>query len=262
MKRYATLVLLAILTAISLLNVNCSNNSHEDEKEILIYCGITMIKPMSEIADIIEEQENCKITIVKGGSGNLLESIKINQVGDLYLPGSDSYIEIAQEEGFISETVTVGYNQAAIMVQKGNPKNITPDLDNFTSPDYYIVIGNPDSGSIGKETKKILEARGIYNDVINNTRHLTTDSKNLISVLISGEADLVINWYAVSTWPENEPYIDTMQIDEDYAEKKQLIIGLLTTSQYPDIARAFMEYAASEEGQAIFIKYGLQEPVP
>lgn len=46
------------------------------------------------------------------------------------------------------------------MVQKGNPKNITADLDNFKSKDYTVVIGNAESGSIGKETKKFYQEKG------------------------------------------------------------------------------------------------------
>ena len=229
------------------------------KKELLIYCGITMIRPMSEVARVIEDQEDCRIIITKGGSGNLLKSIKTNNVGDLYLPGSDSYIKTCLKEGLVFETVFVGYNKAAIMVQKGNPKGISADLDNLADKKYYVVIGNPNSGSIGKETKKILVKKGIFEKVIDNARHLTTDSKDLVSVLKNKEADLVINWYATATWPESEPFVDVLPIDEKYCTKKKLVIGLLNTSKYPEIARKFMEYASSEKGRNLFKKYGLYE---
>jgi molybdate transport system substrate-binding protein len=262
MKRRAIPVWFVVLTVLFAFITGCGSEEQSGEKELLIYCGITMIKPMSEIADIIEEQENCKITITQGGSGNLLRSIQTNKVGDLFLPGSDSYIKTAMEEGLVSETVHVGYNKAAMMVQEGNPKGITADLENMANSEYYVVIGDPESGSIGQETQKILEAKGIYQEVVNNAHRLTTDSKDLVAVLADKEADLVINWYATSTWPENESYVDALQIDEAYAQKKRLVIGLLTMSRYPDIARKFMEYAASEAGQELFKKYGLQEPIP
>ena len=226
-------------------------------KELLVYCGITMIKPMSEIARVIEAEEDCKIIITKGGSGNLLRAIKVNKIGDLYLPGSDSYIKTCIEEGLVSESVHVGYNKAAIMVQKGNPKGISNDLKNLISPDYCVVIGDPDSGSIGRETKKILERRGIFEQVAANALKLTTDSKDLVNVLRDEQADIVINWYATSTWPQNKPYVDALSIDEQYASKKKLVLGLLEFSKHPDIARKFMAYASSEEGQALFQEYGL-----
>jgi molybdate transport system substrate-binding protein len=254
-----TFILLIVFVVPLLFTASCSNQKQAKKKELLIYCGITMIRPMSEIAEIIAEQENCEIVITKGGSGNLLKSIETNKVGDLYLPGSDSYIQTCLEKGLVTESVFVGYNKAALMVQKGNPKGITADLENLANENYYVVIGNPDSGSIGAETQKILEKKGIFDEVLNNARQLTTDSKDLVGVLVDKEADLVVNWYATSVWPENAPYMDALPIDEEYASKKKLVIGLLSTSQYPDIARKFMEYAASEEGRAIFEKYGLYE---
>ena len=260
MKHFGVFIILVLLFNIALPISGCGT-SEVEKKELLIYCGITMIKPMSDIARIIEKQENCTIIITKGGSGNLFRSIKANNVGDLYLPGSDFYIKKCLKEDIVTDTVFVGHNKAAIMVQKGNPKRITSDLNNFMKKDYYTVICNPDSGSIGKETKKIFEKRGIYKDVLDNVHELTTDSKDLILVLKDKKADLVINWYATSQWPENEPYIDVLLISDDFAEKKKLVLGLLKTSKYPEIARAFMMYAASGKGRELFKKYGLYDVI-
>lgn len=234
-----------------------SFNNTASEKELLIYCGTTMIKPMTEIAKIIEEQENCKVIITKGGSGNLFRSIKVNKVGDLYLPGDDSYIKTGQEEGLISETALVGYNKAAIMVQKGNPLNINSDLENFLNPEYHIHLGNPDTGSIGRETKHIFDKKGIYKEVIDNTCTLSTDSKDLGENLKAKKIDLTINWYAVSVWPEYKSDIDAIAISDEYAAKKKLVLGLLTTAKEPEIAKKFMEYASSKKGRTIFNNYGL-----
>ncbi len=234
-------------------------NQPKPKKELLVYCGITMIQPMSQIASIIEKRENVKISILKGGSGDLLDSIRFNQIGDLYLPGSESYIEESIAEGLVSHALHVGYNKAAMMVREGNPKSIPPSLDALKNPDLYVVIGNPNSGSIGKETKKILAAADIFDEVMINAKELTTDSKRLVSVLKKDEADLVINWYATSTWEENAPFIDAISIDENLAKKKRLMLGLLITSKYPDIAAKFMDYAVSTEGQKIFDRYGLYQ---
>lgn len=254
--RIIPVIFLLVVSAFLLLGCDSRKDS-APQKEVLIYCGITMIKPISEIAEIIETRENCNIIVIKGGSGNLLKSIKTNGVGDLYLPGSESYINTCLTEGLVSQTAHVGYNKAALMVQKGNPKQITPNLENLENKHYYVVMGNPESGSIGKETRKILEKKGIFNQVMNNARKLTTDSKNLVSALKNKEADLVVNWYATSTWDENRPYVDTMPIHEKYARKKKLVIGLLKTSRQPEISKKIMVYAASEKGRKIFDKYGL-----
>lgn len=215
---------------------------------------------MNEIAAIIEEQENIDVIIIQGGSGNLLRSIEINGVGDLYLPGSESYIENAREKGLIVEAELVGYNRAVLMVQKGNPLHLDGDLQNLASPAYYVVIGNPESGSIGKETRRILETEGIFNDVLNNARELTTDSKDLVSVLVEGRADVVINWYAVYTWNNNAEYLDVIPLSPEVAPPKKLILASLTTAHEPELAKLFINYAISSEGYAIFEKYGFAAP--
>ena len=258
MKTYKLSIIVIMAISVGWFSITgCKKSEPQKEKELLIYCGITMIGPMAEIAKVIEQQENCKIIITKGGSGNLLNSIKLNKFGDLYLPGSDSYIKTCLQEGLVSKTADVGCNRAALMVQKGNPKQITPDLDNLMSKDYYVVICNPSSGSIGKETEKILESKGIFKEVQDNASELTTDSKRLISVLKEKKADLVINWYACSVWADNEPYVDALEIDEKYAKREKLVLGILKTSQYPEIAEKFMDYASSEKGKELFKKYGL-----
>ncbi len=206
---------------------------HEDpvpSKELLIYCGITMIHPMREIADIIEEQDDCIIKITKGGSGYLLHAIKENKVGDLYLPGSDSYMQTCISEGLVKETILVGYNKAALIVPKGNPKKLTGDPAQLTNIAYGVLIANPESGSIGRESIKVLDRRGVTDTALNNVIYFTLDSKDITKAIKRGDVDLAINWYATSYWPENKQIIESIVIDEQYAPRKKLLLGLLECS--------------------------------
>ncbi len=264
--RIGSILMIGVLVMVGLLCVAFAGvlrgptPQNTPKRELLVYCGITMIKPIGEIAREIERQENCRILITKGGSGNLLRAIRVNRVGDLYLPGSDSYIETCVDEGLVTETALVGHNRAALMVQKGNPRGIPGCLDCLKDPNYTVVIGDPSSGSIGRETKKALDRRGIFDAVAENAVRLTTDSKDLIKVLKDKEADVVVNWFATCTWPENRPYVDALRIDEEYASRKKLVLGLLRFSRHPDIARKFLAYAASAEGRETFRRYGLHDP--
>lgn len=264
-QKSSTLSIIQLFPFLALLLVftlyGCKQQSSDPglKQELLIYCGITMIQPMLDIAAIFEQQENVKIIITKGGSGNLMKAFLYSKTGDLYLPGSDKYFSTLAKEnpGVILETVHVGHNKAAMMVQKGNPLHIRNDLKNLTKPNYAVVIGNPNSGSIGRETKAILERYGIYDEVVANAMLMTTDSKDLSKLIINKEADLVVNWYAVSTWDENSKYIDTLEIDPQYAAKKNLVIGLLSYSKHPELAKKFMALASSDQGRKIFTRYGL-----
>ena len=226
-----------------------------EKPELLVYCGITMVKPMTEIARIIEKKHDVSVTLSQGGSEDLYESLKMSRKGDLYLPGSSSYRELHLQDGFLGEYVHIGFNQAALMVNKSNPKKITGLSDIFRN-DINFVICSPDSGSIGRETQRILTDQGIYEKALEKSIYLTSDSRNLNGALRKGDADLIINWRATAFFPENKAYMDVIDLDTKMAKPKKLLLNLLTFSQYPDIARDFMNVASSPEGQAIFRKYG------
>lgn len=257
MKHFNTLLTTLLL---SLTLSSCSENkesaSADADKQLLIYCGITMVKPMTEIAKIIEKEKNCHISLTKGGSEDLYKSLDQSRLGDLYLPGSASYRKRHLEEGLLGEFRHVGFNQAALMVPKGNPKGVKADLNELLRDDLSIVICNPESGSIGRETKRLLDLAGIYQPVFEKAAYLTTDSRNLNRALKNGDADLIVNWRATAFFEENQTQMEVVDLPIKQAEPKKLLINLLKFSAHPDIAKRFMEYAASSQGQAIFRKYG------
>lgn len=257
MKKFLPLLSIILLLLFS----GCSKEEKQEQevKELLIYCGITMAKPIKEIAEIIERKHHCKITIMQGASEDLYQSLAKSKKGDLYLPGSASYRTTHLSEGYLKEYVDVGYNRAAIIVPKGNPKKSKGDLKELKNPQNIVVLCDPESGSIGKETKKILEKAGIYNDVFTNVTFLTTDSRNINKMFVQKRADMAINWYATTTWPENSESVESIAIDPFVAQRKILRLNLLSFSKHPDIAKAFMDYAVSEEGETVFYRYGFLE---
>ncbi|MBU0498733.1 MAG: substrate-binding domain-containing protein [Gammaproteobacteria bacterium] len=232
------------------------NTTAQSKPELLIYCGITMAHPITAIARIIEKEQNVTIKISQGGSEDLYQALKESRKGDLYLPGSASYRKQHLDEGLLGDFVHLGYNQAALLVPKGNPKGLKADLNNLTRKDLAVVACNPETGSIGRETKRILQKFGNYQAVMDNAVFLTTDSRNMNKALEDGDADIILNWRATAFFPENSGKFDALDLDPAVAEPKKLLLNLLTFSKHPAVARRFMEYAASPEGQAIFRQYG------
>jgi len=227
---------------------------------LLFYCGITMVKPMSEMVKIIEKKDHCNIEIIQGGSKDLYESLAYAKKGDLYLPGSNSYRKKYLKEGYLKDAQYIGYNKAAIFVRKNNPKKID-SLDSLVDDDIATILCNPNSGSIGKMTKKILlkyKGEGFFEDAYDATVTIGADSRNLNKALIDKQVDMTINWRATGFWKENSPYITVVDLDEKYAPKKKLVINLLSFSKYPKIAKDFMEFAASNKGKDIMKKYGFR----
>ena len=225
-------------------------------QEMLLYCGITMVKPMTEIAQLFEKREGVKILISQGGSEDLYQSAKKSGIGDWYLPGEPSYRDKHQKEGLLGEYVNVGYNQLAMAVQKGNPKQIKPDPKEMLRKDLTVILGNAESGSVGQESKSVLDSLGIYPKVVKAAAFLSPDSRSLMIAMRKGEADLTLTWRATTFFPDNAAKLDVLDIDPKVAKPQALLLILLKSSKQPELARSFMKLVAGEEGQTIFRKNG------
>ncbi len=228
----------------------------ETKNELLFYVGITMVKPVNELAKNFEKANNCTIKILQGGSQDLYDSVKSSQVGDLYLPGSVSYRDKFLKDGLLLEGKFVGYNKLSLVVKKGNPKNIKASLNELTNEELNVVLGNEQSGSIGDATKKLLTKFELYEKAISNSVYLVPDSRNLINSIKSGEADLVLNWHATTFWDDNKQFVEAIVLEDKYSDKAKLVFNLLSTSQNKELSRKFMDYASSIEGREVFKKYG------
>lgn len=224
--------------------------------EMLLHCGITMVKPMTEIAQIFEKHENVKILVAQGGSEDLYQSAKKTGVGDWYLPGEPSYRDKHLKEGLLGDFVNVGYNQMALIVQKGNPKKVKADPREMLRKDLVVIIGNAESGSVGQEAKKVLDEAGIYPKVVKASAFLAPDSRSLMNAMKKAEADLTLSWRATGLFVDNAAKLDVIDLDPKIAKPQALLLNILKSTKSPSMARSFMNFVAGPQGQAIFRKHG------
>lgn len=250
---------LILFLLISLNGCRQEQSQTVQKPELLIYCGITMARPIRELADLLEQRQQCTVKIILNGSGSLYKSIKINQVGDLYLPGSAPYLEKCIQEKLVSRVATLGINQAALIVLKGNPLSITANQSNLSNGKYHTVLSDPDTGSIGKESKRILTKAGLYEMANTQVYAITGDSKELTQYIISHRADLTINWRATTFWPENSILIEALPLPDEIAPPHQILMGILKYTTHPKLAGEFMDLASGPEGKKLFKAYGFQQ---
>lgn len=257
--RYVLTIFLCTLLVVA---AGCDPREHPDVRreqkdELLVYSGMTMIKPLLELAKIIERENDCVVRVTYGGTGHIAKSVRVNQIGDIFFPGENSYVQTLQDEGLVTDVVTVGINQAALFVQRGNPLHITASLQELTDPGYHVVLGNELSGAIGRETKIMLADAGLYDAVIENVLYMATDSKGLAQAIRHQDADLVINWKAVAFLPENKYVMEALELPETIAKKHPLQMALLSYSRHEELARAFLSWRALSEARRFFAIMGL-----
>ncbi len=222
----------------------------------MIYCGITMVRPITELARQFEQHEKVKVTIAQGGSEDLYQSAKKSRLGDIYFPGETSYRDLHQAEGLLGNYKLVGYNQMALFVAKGNPKGVKPQLDEIFRKDLNLILGNANSGSVGQETKQMLDKAGIYPRAVAKAALMMPDSRAINLALKRGEGDLALNWRATAFFADNAPHVEAIDLPTNVAKPQALLLIQLSFSKNPALAGKFIDFVASPEGQAVFRKYG------
>nr|WP_172959735.1 substrate-binding domain-containing protein [Thiomicrorhabdus aquaedulcis] len=133
-----------------------ASSTHNHPTPLKVFSGITMVKPLQKIATEFEQRTGIKVEIQQGATGLIYKTLVMDRQGDVFFPGSERLRLRDQDhpDNIFGEHVFVGYNRLAIMVPKGNPKNLSNDLHQLTNPNLSVVLATVNSGTVGQESKK------------------------------------------------------------------------------------------------------------
>ncbi|MEM4468700.1 MAG: molybdate ABC transporter substrate-binding protein [Candidatus Nezhaarchaeales archaeon] len=232
-----------------------SNSSHQS---IVVFAGAAAAPVYREAASIFESKYGIKVEINLGGSGSLLSSMEITRKGDIYIPGSPEYLALANEKNVVNLTEhpakILAYLVPAIIVQKGNPKNIT-SIEDLAKPGIRVGIGDPKSVCVGLYAKEILERSGLWEAVSRNIVVYAASCEATAQLIYIGAVDAVIGWHVFYHW--NPERADIVWIEPSIIPKIGYIAGAVTTySKNKALAEKFLDFLASQDMRDVWAKYG------
>jgi len=253
-----TTIFVAIILLCSAIAPGCigekqEQTATEEAESLLVYCGAGMKKPMDELGPLFEQKYGVKVTYNYAGSGHLLNQMELAQQGDVYQPGSTYYFDIAREKSLIDYEKRVAYHVPVIAIPKGNPANITY-LDDLTKPGVKVALGDPKACAIGKLGDKILEKNGIKDAVGDNVIARGATVNTLLVYVSRGDVDAAITWEETVLFAPDAT--DIIEIPEEENIIKIIPIGTLTFSENKESAEEFVDFITSDQGKAIYEKYG------
>jgi len=224
-----------------------------DHGPLLMYCGAGIREAAQDLIDEFGKETGVRIEPTYTGSGCLLAQITIGQMGDLYLPGEDYYMEMAEERGWIAESKVVAYFLPVILVEKGNPKGIH-SLQDLLKPGLRVGLGEPKSCAIGDFTPKVLAGNGISMDQIEpNVVAYFVTAPELGNAIKIGAVDAVIQWDALAhTFLDGA---DAIPISATEETTSPIPLGTLTFSKHAEDAKRFLDFVAGPRGQAVFAEH-------
>ncbi|MEN6395641.1 MAG: molybdate ABC transporter substrate-binding protein [Methanoregula sp.] len=252
--------ILAILIICLLLATGCTSTTNTSsasgssaavQDTILVYAGAGLKAPLDEIGPLFTEKTGIAVQYNYGGAGTLVSQMNLTKKGDVFMPGSTVEFKTAKSQGLVNESTLVAYHVPVIVVQKGNPKNITT-LSDFAQPGLKVALGDTNATAIGKAGAKMFKALNISTAVEKNVVSRTPTINELTVIMQTGQADaaiLTLDQYDAKT-------MDMIAIPVNQNVVLITPIGATTFSKNTTAANEFVTFVASDEGKAIFAKHG------
>ena len=216
----------------------------EDTKSITIFCGSASKPAMEEAAQVFEEETGITVYLNFSGSGMMLSQMKISESGDLYIPGSPDYMEMAINDGVVEPdtVVIISYLVPAILVPAGNPLNIR-ELSDLAGPGVEVGIGNPEAVCVGLYAVEILEHNNLLEEIKPNiVTHAESCSKTATLVALKS-VDVILGWRVFSEWHDT---IDVVYLEPEQVPRLSYVPGAVSAYAEDKVSAAeFLEFLTS-----------------
>nr|WP_321406335.1 substrate-binding domain-containing protein [uncultured Carboxylicivirga sp.] len=252
------LSLILIATGCKQRKKNSTSESLQTQKELVVYCENSMLGLILNLKEQFEIQYNCKVRVQNDCAQNLMDLISYTGKGDLYIPSSTATFEkFYQETGqALMDSVFIGYNSLTFMVKKGNPTNFDGRFSSLLKDKYSLIIANPETSSIGFETRKLLQTQNVYDRLLPKIVALTSDSKGLIKELKNDKVDIVIDWESNYFVNGNRNYVDIIKPDLQNNLHIPIFATSLSCSSEPVLTKAFLNFTNTQLNENRLSKYG------
>ncbi|MCG8579412.1 MAG: substrate-binding domain-containing protein [Bacteroidales bacterium] len=234
----------------------------EPPKELVIYCENTMLNMVVDLKYNFEQLYDCNVIIQNDCSKNLMGIINYSAKGDIYIPSSSHSFKSFQDiTGYhLTDSLFLGYNHLVYMVKKGNPKGFSGNTGPLKRRGKYaVIIANPETSSLGYETKQFLSKQHAYDKVLESVVSLTSDSKGLVKGLKGDQADVAINWKSNINVNGNAQHIEVIHPQSPYNNAIPMYAAVMSCSSEPKLAKAFLHLASEELSEAALARYGFSK---
>ncbi len=198
---------------------------------------------------------------IEGGTITI-GNMRIDLKPDIYTAGKN---RIDQTPEWFSRTEVYGKNRLAIMVQKGNPKNIK-GLTDLGRMDVRISMPNPAWEGIGKRIEEAyIKAGGeALQKIIMETK--VKDSSTYLTQIhhrqtpmriLYNQSDAAPVWYTEAFYQAMIGHpVEMIEIPAKENIEAISVAGMLKAAPHKKAAKDFMDFLVSAAGKAVYKKYG------
>lgn len=196
-----------------------------------------------------------------GGSPTLRTQLEQGAAADVFASANQTEMDNAVKSGLIAPNTSQIFltNQLLVILPANNPANLQT-LNDLAKPGIKLVLGDTTLPG-GKYARQILDnmskdasfGSDFSAKVLANVVSNETDIKQVVAKVQLGEADAGIVYISDAV---AAPDLKTITIPSNFNVIAKYPIAALIKAPYPDLAKAFVDYVLSGDGQAVLKKWG------
>ncbi|MEP6750505.1 MAG: substrate-binding domain-containing protein, partial [Bacteroidota bacterium] len=181
---------------------------------------------------------------------------------DIFTDGKSGMDQMA---AYVTDTASYAYNNLAIMVRAGNPKNIK-GLADLGRSDVRVTMPNPEWEGIGKRIEEAYVKAGgaklkkmiMETKVKDSSTYLTQIHHRQTPMrILYDQSDAGPVWYSEAWYQQMLKHpIGMVPIPAGENIHAVYMAGILKTAPHPEAAQSFMHFLISAEAKSIYRKYG------
>ncbi len=229
-----------------------------DAGSLLMYCAAGMRYAIEQVVAQYEDETGVLVELQYGGSNTLLNQLEVNQTGDLYLAGDDSYIRLAQEKGLAVESLPVALMKPVIAVPVDNPKKIL-GVEDLLRDDVKVAMGDPGAAAVGKKCRRLLSASGHWSRLeerVTRSGVFKPTVNDVANAVKLGSVDAGLIWDSTVVQYADLKAVSAPELDAGLAT---IEVAIVKNSQQPTAALKFARYlTARDKGLEIFRATGFE----
>ena len=218
---------------------------------LIVYSGKGLKNAVDEITAEYEKRYGVPVSVIFAGSNTLLKTIKQTGRGDIYLPGSHSFIRKA-DSLIVSDYYVVNHTPT-FAVHRDNSRSFQHYAD-LLAEGVEIGTVNQEMAALGR-TARIINQRASEADQFGNNVVIHSNTVNeLFDLLVERKVDAALIWKDMLYWEGGSVLVE-IPIPERLIQADRIHVATLSTSFHPKQAEHFARFMTTV-GKEIFHQHG------
>jgi len=235
---------------------------------LTVFAASSLIDPFNEMAPGFSARaaDAAKVTYNFGGSNTLRAQIEQGARADVFASANELEMSALVKGGLVTAAPTLfASNRLVLILPKANPGKIQV-LRDLGNAGLKIVAAGPNvpAGAymlqmLNKMSADPAYGTGFKDRFMKNVVSQETDVKQVVAKVQLGEGDAGIV-YSTDVTPKVAPDVQALEVPHAFNAVALYPIAPTRDARENDLARAFVEYVLSIDGQGTMKKYNFISP--